>query len=144
MRRAAACAALGASALLLAACGYEGTVGPLPNGKVVGPLPKAAATKPLPKGNPAAGKRLFLSLGCSGCHTYAPAGATGQIGPDLGKLPQYAKQANQGPLDQFVQNSITNPGAYVQPGYQNVMPTTYANLPPKQLADLIAFLTKKK
>ncbi|HEX6490621.1 MAG TPA: cytochrome c [Gaiellaceae bacterium] len=143
MRRAAACAALGATSLFLAACGYEGTVSPLPK-RVSGPLPKAAAAKVLPKGNPAAGKRLFLSLGCSGCHTYAPAGATGQIGPDLGKLPQYAKQANQGPLDQFVVTSITNPGAYVQPGYQNVMPTTYANLPTKQLADLVAFLTKKK
>jgi len=25
-----------------------------------------------------------------------------------------------------------------------VMPTTYANLPPKQLADLVAFLTEKQ
>jgi hypothetical protein len=25
-----------------------------------------------------------------------------------------------------------------------VMPTTYANLPPKQIADLVAFLTEKQ
>jgi hypothetical protein len=85
-----------------------------------------------------------LGRGCSGCHTYAPAGSHGQIGPNLGKLAQYARQANQGPLDQFIVTSITNPGAYIQPGYQNVMPNTYANLPKKQLADLLAFLTKKK
>jgi mono/diheme cytochrome c family protein len=142
MRRAAACAVFGATALLLTACGYEGTVAPTA-ATVVGPLPQAT-TKALPKGNAAAGKRLFLSLGCSGCHTYAPAGSHGQIGPDLGKLPQYARQANQGPLDQFIVTSITNPGAYIQPGYQNVMPNTYANLPKQQLADLLAFLTKKK
>ena len=142
MRRAAACAVLGATVLLLAACGYQGTVAPTA-AKVIGPLPRST-TKPLPKGNAAAGKRLFLAKGCSGCHTYAPAGAHGQIGPNLGKLPQYAQQANQGPLDQFIVNSITNPGAYVQPGYQNVMPNTYATLPQKQLADLVAFLTKKK
>jgi hypothetical protein len=66
------------------------------------------------------------------------------VGPDLDKLAQYAKQANQGPEQQFVEESITNPGAYLQPGYQNVMPTTYANLPPKQIADLVAFLTEKQ
>jgi len=132
------------SALLLAGCGSEGTVSPTA-AAVEGTLPQQQTTAAaLPKGDPAAGKRLFTSLGCSGCHTYGPAGSSGTIGPDLDKLPQYAQKANQGTLEQFVQNSITDPGAYVESGYQNVMPTTFANLPKQQLADLVAFLTQKQ
>jgi mono/diheme cytochrome c family protein len=140
--RVAAAVLAAVSLLLLTACGYEGTVAPTAK-DVSGTLPKQQTTPTLAKGNPAAGKKLFESNGCSGCHTFKPAGSNGQIGPDLDKLPQYAKQANQGPLTQFVEESITNPGAYVQPGYNNVMPTSYANLPAKQLADLVAFLTQK-
>jgi cytochrome c oxidase subunit II len=132
----------GASALLVAGCGSEGVVRPTANG-VSGTLPRQTTTATLAKGDPAAGKKLFTSQGCTGCHTYGPAGSHGTIGPDLDKLPEYAKKANQGSLEQFVQTSITTPGAYIQSGYQNVMPTTYANLPAKQIADLVAFLTQK-
>jgi mono/diheme cytochrome c family protein len=142
MRRAAAALAIGASGLLLAACGYQGTVQPTAAG-VSGKPVKQATTPALPKGDPASGKKLFASNKCTGCHTYTPAGSNGTIGPDLDKLPQYAKQANEGPLAQFVQTSITSPGSYVQPNYPNVMPTTYNKLPPKQIADLVAFLTQK-
>ena len=45
------------------------------------------------RGGAAAGKALFTNNGCASCHTFAPAGATGKVGPDLDKLPAYAKQA---------------------------------------------------
>ncbi len=36
-----------------------------------------------------------------------------------------------------------NPGAYVESGYKNIMPSTFGqNLSPQQLADLVAYLTK--
>ena len=35
------------------------------------------------KGDPAAGKQVFASAGCVGCHTLADAGATGTVGPNL-------------------------------------------------------------
>jgi len=143
MRRAAAALAIGASALLVAACGYERTVSPTAAG-VSGKPPQQQTTPTLAKGDAAAGKKLFASSGCGGCHTFKAAGSNGQIGPDLDKLSQYAKQANQGTLPQFAQESIINPGNYVQPGYQNVMPSTYSKLPPKQIADLVAFLTQKQ
>jgi cytochrome c551/c552 len=133
----------GASVLLVAGCGSQGVVLPTANG-VSGTPPKQPTTPKLAKGDPAAGKKLFASEGCTGCHTYAPAGSQATIGPDLDKLAQYAKQANQGSLQQFVQTSITTPGNYIQPGYQNVMPTTYGSLPAKQIADLVAFLTQKQ
>jgi cytochrome c551/c552 len=142
MRVAAALLLVG-STLLLAGCGSEGTVSPTA-AAVEGTVPRqSTTTAALPKGDPVNGKKLFSSQGCTGCHTYGPAGSHGTIGPDLDKLAQYAQKANQGPLAQFVQTSITDPGAYVESGYQNVMPTTFANLPKQQLADLVAFLTQK-
>ncbi len=132
------------SALLLAGCGSEGTVSPTAAG-VEGTMARQQTTAPtLAKGNPAAGKTLFSSQGCTGCHTYGPAGSHATIGPDLDKLAQYAQKANEGPLPQFVATSITDPGAYVESGYQNVMPTSFANLPKKQLADLVSFLTQNQ
>jgi mono/diheme cytochrome c family protein len=42
------------------------------------------------KGDPAAGKAVFTSAGCVGCHTLADAGATGTVGPNLDeKKPPY-------------------------------------------------------
>jgi cytochrome c551/c552 len=137
MRRAAV---LALGTLVLAGCGGQGTVLPTAS-KVVGPLPKSGAA--LLKGNAAAGKTLFKAKGCGGCHAFKPAGTNATVGPDLDKLAQYAQAAKQGPLPDFVRESIINPSAYVQPGYQDVMPKTYNTLPDKQIADLVTFLTKK-
>ena len=127
---------------MLAGCGYEGTV--VPTAKdVSGTVPQQQQTT-LPKGDAAAGKQLFTSKGCAGCHTFAPAGSNAKVGPDLDKLAQYAQNAGQGPLDQFVATSIVNPSAYVESGYSDLMPKSYGDLPKKQLADLVAFLTQKQ
>ena len=140
MRRAAFLTAV--SVCLLAACGSQGTVQPTAS-KVIGSLP-TQTTSAGPPGNAKAGKAVFASSGCGGCHTFKPAGSNGQVGPDLDKLPQYAKQANQGSLTDFVRESIVNPSAYLQPGFQNVMPGSYGQtLSKQQLADLVAFLTQK-
>jgi cytochrome c oxidase subunit 2 len=87
-----------------------------------------------------AGKSAFASNGCGSCHTFAPAGATGKVGPDLDKLPDYAKQAGK-PLDEFVQESITDPNAYIEPGYpKGVMPPF--SLPTDHLDALVQYLTQ--
>ena len=126
--------------LALAACGDGKTVGPFPK-TVIGTLPKAPTVA---KGNPARGKALFASSGCGGCHTLKPAGTNGKVGPDLDKLAADAQKANQGSLDQYTFNSIKNPSAYVVPGYPNgVMPNYGTQLNDQQIADLVAFLTKK-
>lgn len=88
----------------------------------------------------AAGKAVFLSAGCSACHTLKDAGTTGTIGPDLDKLPRYAKQAGQ-PLAAFVRQSIVDPSAYIQPGYQDLMPKTFkSSIPPAKLSALVQYL----
>jgi mono/diheme cytochrome c family protein len=91
------------------------------------------------KGDPAAGKQLFASNGCSGCHTFEPAGSTGTTGPDLDELPDLAENANQ-PLAEFVRTSITNPNAYVEEGYPEGVMQAYDQLSDEELNNLVAFL----
>jgi cytochrome c551/c552 len=132
MRRGALTAASIVAVLALAGCGDEGVVRALPD-TVVGTV-KAEAP----------GKATFINQGCGACHTFKPAGpaASGKIGPDLDKLPDYAKKANQ-PLAQFVHDSIVNPDKYVEKGYaKGVMPKSYSDLPPSDINALVDFLTK--
>lgn len=114
-----------------------------PGEKVVSPVPGSRLVNvATPKGNAAAGKAVFTANGCGACHTYKAAGSTGKVGPDLDKLPQYAAEAKRGSLDAFVQESITAPNAYVQPGYPSGVMPIFGSLSAQQLADLVAFLTK--
>jgi mono/diheme cytochrome c family protein len=132
LRAFTAAAGLAVVALALAGCGSEGVVRPVAD-TVVGTV-KAEAP----------GKAIFLSQGCGACHTFKPAGsgASGKIGPDLDKLPQYAKTANQ-PLAKFVDESIVNPDKYIEKGFpKGVMPKSYKDMPPNDLKALVDFLTK--
>jgi cytochrome c551/c552 len=132
MRRGALTAASVLAVLGLAGCGSQGIARPLPV-TVIGTV-KAEAP----------GKAIFITQGCGACHTFKPVGpdAIGTIGPDLDKLPAYAKQAHQ-PLAQFVHDSIVNPDKYIQKGYpKGVMPKTYKSLPPNDIKALVDFLTK--
>jgi len=132
----------GVMLLLLAGCGGEQVV--LPTAETVqGTLPTTTTQTTVVKGDAKAGATLFTAQGCNGCHTFKPANATGTIGPDLDKLPQYAKTAGQ-PLDAFAHESIQNPSAYVEKGYQNTMPDFGQTLSAKQIADLVAYLTQTK
>jgi cytochrome c oxidase subunit II len=86
-----------------------------------------------------AGQAVFTSNGCASCHTLKAAGAQGTAGPDLDKLPAYAKQAGR-PLEDFVRQSIVDPNAYVQPGFpKNLMPS-FSTLPKDQLDSLVTYL----
>ena len=123
---------------LLAGCGGGQTVSPTAK-EVVGTIP-TTSTQATAQGDPKAGAALFKSKGCTGCHTFSAAGSNATTGPDLDKLADYAKKANQGSLQDFTAQSIKDPGAYVEHGYSNVMPNF--GLSDKQIADLVAYLTK--
>jgi cytochrome c oxidase subunit 2 len=128
-------------ALALAGCGGGKEVAPVPQ-TVIGTV--AAPPTSNVKGDPAAGKALFSSQGCGGCHAYAPAGSHGAVGPKLDNLAADAKKANHGSVEAYTHESIANPSAYVVPGFPNgVMPNYGGQLSDKQIADLVAFLTKK-
>jgi len=127
---------LGLLVLALAGCGKATVQQPLPE-TVIGTVPKA------PTGS-AAGKALFASNGCGGCHTYKPAGSNGKVGPDLDKLAADAKTANKGPLPVYVKQSIEDPNAYVVHGFPpNVMPAFKGKLSDQQITQLVQFLTGK-
>jgi cytochrome c oxidase subunit 2 len=127
--------------VFVAGCGSGSIVSPTAE-KVIGKVPTTTTAAKAPPGNAQAGAKVFADQGCGGCHTFKPAGSTKTIGPDLDKLADYAKKAGASSTADFARESITDPGAYVEKGYQNIMPTTFANLPPKQLSDLVAYLTK--
>jgi mono/diheme cytochrome c family protein len=72
--------------------------------------PSAPGTTSAPSGgtgDPAAGKQVFASAGCGGCHTLKAAASTGNVGPDLDKLkPPLATVVHQvevggGPMPSF-------------------------------------------
>jgi mono/diheme cytochrome c family protein len=125
---------------LLAGCGGERTVSPTAK-TVIGTVPTSTQSA-VPAGNAQAGAPLFKSQGCTGCHIFKPAGSHATVGPDLDKLAQYAKKANRGSLAAFTFESIKNPAAYTESGYPNVMPNFGQTLTDKQIADLVAYLTK--
>jgi len=94
-------------------------------------------------GDVAAGKALFTSSGCSSCHTFTPAGATGQVGPNLDTAPSSdAKADHNMALAAFVKQSIVDPNAYIAKGYSSgIMPQTFGKqLKPSQIDDLVAFV----
>ncbi len=129
---------------IAAGCGSQGVASPTAE-TVQGSLPSSSSTTPNLTGNPTAGKAVFTSAGCAGCHTYAPAGSKANVGPNLDDLPTYAAKAGE-PLVPYTHDAIVNPPPkYVPPGYPtNVMPTTFGqSLSQQQLADLVAFLTPK-
>lgn len=102
---------------------------PLPT-KVVGTVPKATPVSTVvppqyKNGDPVAGKSVFTSAGCVGCHTLAAANSHGTVGPNLDDV--------KPPLSLAV--------ARVTLG-KNSMPSFKAQLTAKQIADVTAFVVK--
>ena len=84
------------------------------------------------------GKTLFTSgasPACGSCHTLADAGATQTIGPNLDKVLKGKDAA-------FIQQSIEDPGAEVEKGFQDgIMPTNYKDtLSPEEIKALTDYL----
>jgi len=117
-----------ATCALLAGCGSEGVVSPTPV-TVVGSLPKPTLEPETPafklKGDSTAGKKIFLSAGCVGCHTLADANAKGTVGPNLDEAkPDY----------RLVTARVTlGKGA---------MPSFKGQLTDQQIADVAAYVVK--
>jgi cytochrome c oxidase subunit 2 len=88
------------------------------------------------------GLAVFDSAGCGGCHALSAARSKGETGPDLDKLRDQAERARK-PLEEFVRESIVDPNAYVERGFERgVMPGTFGDLPDEQLDALVKFLVE--
>jgi mono/diheme cytochrome c family protein len=134
MRRLAPLLAVLPLLLLAAGCDTskpgEKVVQPLPS-TVVGTVPKAPAqSTAVPAiykhGDPTAGKQVFETAGCKGCHTLKDAGATGTVGPNLDQA--------KPPLSLAVLRVTKGAGA---------MPSFKGQLSSKQIADVTAYVVTK-
>jgi mono/diheme cytochrome c family protein len=127
MRRSLLALPLALVAFGLAGC-MDGTPTTATPDTVVGTVPKPAttaqtSTTPAIKGDPVAGKKVFTSAGCVGCHTLKDAGASGTVGPNLDE----AK-----PAEALVVDRVTNG--------QGGMPSFKSQLSSKQIADVAAYV----
>jgi mono/diheme cytochrome c family protein len=95
--------------------------------------PGGEPTGPPVEGDPAAGRALFASLGCGGCHAFEAAGTDASVGPNL-------DESLEGDDAAHVRESIVDPSAQVVRGFQPLMPDQFGDLSDEQLDDLIAFL----
>ena len=82
------------------------------------------------------GAQVFIAPGCGNCHTFAAAGTTGTIGPNLNE--SLAPDDNA----EGIEEMIVNPEAEIVEGYpRGVMPQTYGQtLSEEELEQLTQFL----
>ena len=130
MRRPTLIAAVVILALGLAAAGCGGgeEATPTPEtveGSVSQPTTtQAATTGATAEGDATAGKAVFASAGCGGCHTLKDAGTSGNVGPNLDDAKPDAA---------LVTDRVTNG--------QGVMPSFKGQLSEKQIADVAAYVS---
>lgn len=87
------------------------------------------------------GEQIFTAAGCAGCHTFAPAGSNGTIGPNLDELAAAAGSRKPGTsAEDYVRESLLDPGAFTVEGFGNVMPSYDGKLEDEQLQALIDYL----
>jgi mono/diheme cytochrome c family protein len=87
-----------------------------------------------------AGKAVFASAGCAGCHTLSAAGATGSVGPNLDT--SLAESAGSTPLPAFIKESIVDPNKVIASGFTaNVMPDNFGTtLSSTDIDNLVALI----
>ena len=91
------------------------------------------------------GKVVFNdpNAGCFLCH--AIGGVGGTRGPDLSHVATMASKRRPGmAAEDYMKESLLNPGAYVVPTYDNIMPPIAQRLPPEKLSDLLNYLMTLK
>jgi cytochrome c553 len=117
-----ACAAAAMAAVALSAGGGEDE-----RAAVATPAPEPAAVRD--------GKAVWAANGCGSCHTFAPASAKGQVGPNL-------SATLKGMPASYILESIVAPSKVAAAGYSTgMMPEDYAvRIPPAELQQLVEFI----
>jgi mono/diheme cytochrome c family protein len=87
------------------------------------------------------GEQIFTAAGCAGCHEFAPAGSTGNIGPSLDEMKTQAGKIEPGKsAEQYIRESLEDPGAFVVEGFPNAMPSFKGRLTDEQIQALIDYV----
>jgi len=115
MRRASVLAVL-AAALAIAVAGCGGGDGDTTEA--------STTTSATGSGDAAAGKEVFASAGCGGCHTFSAAGSSGSVGPNLD---------DASPSYDHVVTQVTEGGG--------AMPSLKGELTEQQIQDVAAFVS---
>jgi mono/diheme cytochrome c family protein len=99
---------------------------------------RAAVATATPAPEPAAvrdGMAVWVANGCGSCHTFAPANAEGQFGPNL-------SATLKGMPASYIRESIVNPNAVAAAGFSTgAMPEDFgARIAPAELDALVEFI----
>ena len=87
------------------------------------------------------GEQIFTAAGCAGCHQFAPAGSTGNIGPSLDDLASAAGDREPGKsAEEYVRESLTDPSAFLTEGFGDAMPSFEGRLTDEQIQALVDYL----
>jgi mono/diheme cytochrome c family protein len=126
-RSAIAVAAAAAMLGLAAGCGGDDDEGAATTETTTETLPTETTTETTgtTQGDPEAGKEVFASAGCAGCHTLEEAGSSGSVGPKLDGLNL---------SDERVKEQVENGGG--------AMPAFKGQLTDQQIADVSAFVSQ--
>ena len=91
-------------------------------------------SEPAPKSDP--GLEVWAAQGCGSCHSFAPAGSTATIGPNL-------SNALGGRSRDYIRESIVAPNAKVGGGESSIMPEDFAKRMSKaELDALVEFIAE--
>ncbi len=103
--------------------------------------PEPIATDPI-----ARGRQVYRTLGCASCHEPSLFNLFRPVGPRLDDVGRVAGERVTGTsAEDYLRQSITDPGAFVVPGYPDSMPRGLArDLSPEDLAALVAYLESLK
>lgn len=103
--------------------------------------PEPVATEPI-----ARGRQVYRTLGCASCHEGSLFNLFRPVGPPLDRAGLVGRERVPGmSAEDYLRQSITDPGAYVVPGYPDSMPRGMAGgLSAEDLAALVAYLASLK
>ena len=90
---------------------------------------------------PELGERLYTQQGCQACHSVD---GSRMVGPSFQNLYGTERQFTDGSSaeadENYLRQSILNPGENVVEGYQNVMPASYSSLSDREVSALVAYI----
>ncbi|MGD8732175.1 MAG: c-type cytochrome [Anaerolineales bacterium] len=106
------------------------------------------AARPEDIGDPQNGERVFttgtesVSSACAGCHSLDGSQKEGEnAGPSMQGIAETAATRTDQTAEEYLRESITNPGAFIVEGYRNNMEQGYQYLlTEEEINDLVAFM----
>jgi cytochrome c553 len=106
----------------------------------------ACAPEPVATEQIARGRQVYRASGCASCHEGSPFNLFRPVGPPLNEIGLIGAERIPGlSAEDYIRQSLTDPGAYLVPGYPDSMPRGLSrDMSPEDLAALVAYLASLK